>query len=197
MSLDPYRVLRVSPDAEDSVIAAAYRALARRYHPDLAGDASARSMIEINAAWEILRDPARRRAYDRQRSQNMPTGPAGAPAAPVYHPGAESYGPTRDAPHHEHPPAGRATAHPGPLPGGVGAAGPPPGRPFGSVLDFGRHIGWSIGEIARVDPGYLEWLEEKPQGRPYLGEIDRILRQIGYRPSEEPVPARKGWFSRR
>src|SRR5919204_81217 len=38
-------------------------------------------------------------------------------------------------------------------PNGVGAAGPPPGRPFGSILTFGRPIGWSLGEIARVDPG--------------------------------------------
>ena len=33
-----------------------------------------------------------------------------------------------------------------------GTAGPPPGRPSGSVLDFGRFKGWSLGEIARVDP---------------------------------------------
>ena len=32
---------------------------------------------------------------------------------------------------------------------GLGAAGPPPGRPSGSVLNFGRYSGWSLGEIAR------------------------------------------------
>ena len=49
-------------------------------------------------------------------------------------------------------------------PNGQGGAGPPPGNPQGTVLDFGRHIGWSIGEISRVDPGYLEWLDKQPQG---------------------------------
>ena len=60
---------------------------------------------------------------------------------------------------------------------GTGGAGPAPGRPSGSVLDFGRHIGWSMGEIARVDPGYLAWLSERREGRPYLDEIEAILAQ--------------------
>ena len=51
-------------------------------------------------------------------------------------------------------------------------AGRPVDRP-GSVLDFGRHLGWSIGEIARVDPGYLVWLEGRPEGKPY---VDRDRR---------------------
>ena len=64
---------------------------------------------------------------------------------------------------------------------GTGAAGPPPGRPSGSVLGFGRHLGWTIGEIARTDPGYLVWLEERRDGRPYVAEIDQTLRAVGYR----------------
>ena len=32
---------------------------------------------------------------------------------------------------------------------GFGAAGPPPGRPSGTVLNFGRYAGWSLGEVAR------------------------------------------------
>jgi hypothetical protein len=50
------------------------------------------------------------------------------------------------------------------------------------VLDFGRHRGWSIGEIARVDPGFLAWLEERREGVPYLAEIDAVLKRIGHRP---------------
>lgn len=69
---------------------------------------------------------------------------------------------------------------------GTGGAGPAPGRPSGSVLGFGRHLGWSIGEIARVDPGYLVWLEDHRQGRPYLDEIDRTLRAVGYRRETDP-----------
>jgi hypothetical protein len=51
------------------------------------------------------------------------------------------------------------------------------------VLSFGRHLGWSIGEIARRDPGYLEWLEDRREGRPYLDEIDETLVRVGYRPA--------------
>ena len=71
---------------------------------------------------------------------------------------------------------------------GTGGAGAPPGRPAGSVLGFGRHVGWSIGEIARVDPGYLVWLEERREGLPYVEEIDRTLRAIGYRRADTPPP---------
>jgi curved DNA-binding protein CbpA len=69
-------------------------------------------------------------------------------------------------------------------PDGTGAAGRPPGRPSGSVLDFGRHIGWSLGEIARVDAGYLVWLAERPEGARYRAEIDTILGRKGvHRPN--------------
>ena len=80
---------------------------------------------------------------------------------------------------------------------GTGGAGRPPGRPSGSVLDFGRHVGWSVGEIARVDPGYLVWLSERPEGSPYRAEIDGILGRSGMRPpvvSEETVPPWKRGF---
>jgi curved DNA-binding protein CbpA len=66
-------------------------------------------------------------------------------------------------------------------PDGTGAAGRPPGRPSGSVLDFGRHIGWSLGEVARVDTGYLYWLAERPEGVRYRAEIDAILGGLGLR----------------
>jgi hypothetical protein len=56
------------------------------------------------------------------------------------------------------------------------------------VLGFGRHTGWSIGEIARVDPGYLVWLEDHREGRPYLDEIDRTLRATGFRRPTDTRP---------
>src|SRR3982751_1201800 len=67
--LDPYKVLQVDREAEDEVIQAAYRRLARKYHPDLAGtpEAAAR-MASINAAWERIGDPASRAAHDRDRA---------------------------------------------------------------------------------------------------------------------------------
>jgi curved DNA-binding protein CbpA len=206
--IDPYAVLQVSADADQAVIAAAYRALARRHHPDVAADPDAGArMARINAAWTILRDPARRRAYDLGR----PNGANGAHAGggsgtgarhadarhgahharsdgmsgSVPRGGAPQGGPVPNGAAHgwqgRHGPNG---AHPTGWrkgPNGEGAAGPPPGPRSGSILAFGRHIGWSIGEIARYDPGYLEWLEQRPEGVRYREEIDRALRATGFR----------------
>jgi hypothetical protein len=54
-------------------------------------------------------------------------------------------------------------------------AGPPPGRPSGSVLTYGRYEGWSLGEIVRVDPTYLEWLRKAPGYRWLQSEVDGFL----------------------
>jgi hypothetical protein len=83
-------------------------------------------------------------------------------------------------------------------PEGLGAAGPPPGNPSGSVLNFGRYAGWSLGEIARRDVDYIEWLDRVPIGRLYRPEIDAILRRAGRRRSVEAESAdRRGLFRRR
>ena len=66
-----YEVLGVSPQAEDIVIRAAYRALAQRYHPDKSSDAkevAAVRMRAIQEAYEILSDPVSRVAYDASLS---------------------------------------------------------------------------------------------------------------------------------
>ncbi|MCL5959410.1 MAG: J domain-containing protein [Chloroflexi bacterium] len=57
----------MSPWAEPEVIQAAYRSLARKYHPDRNKAASSAEMQKINAAYEILSDPVKRRRYDRSR----------------------------------------------------------------------------------------------------------------------------------
>jgi hypothetical protein len=54
--MDPYAVLGIGPDASPAEVAAAYRRLAKRFHPDRAGDRGARRMAEINAAYDQLRD---------------------------------------------------------------------------------------------------------------------------------------------
>lgn len=59
-----YDTLKVSRDAPDEVIAAAYKALAKKFHPDVAPRAAAQ-MQAINAARDVLLDPAQRRSYDR------------------------------------------------------------------------------------------------------------------------------------
>jgi hypothetical protein len=60
------------------------------------------------------------------------------------------------------------------------------------VLPFGRHIGWSIGEVARIDPGYLAWLQPRREGEPYREEIGRYLAAQGATPTAaDPAPGRK------
>jgi hypothetical protein len=62
--MDPYEVLQVSPQASPEVIHAAYRALARGYHPDVNNGRESGHMRTLNAAYEMLRDPEMRTAYD-------------------------------------------------------------------------------------------------------------------------------------
>lgn len=67
---DYYMILGVLPDAEDIVIKAAYKALVQRYHPDrFKGDAAEaqRRTAELNEAYEVLSNPAKRADYDRER----------------------------------------------------------------------------------------------------------------------------------
>jgi len=80
-------------------------------------------------------------------------------------------------------------------PDGEGAAGPPPGPRMGTVLPFGRHIGWSIGEIARADPGYLVWLMDRREAAPYRAEIERVLGAMPNSPLRPPQtpPRQSRW----
>src|SRR5579863_8437881 len=72
---DAYKILQVDFEADVDVIQAAYRRLAQKHHPDRVEEPSAATaseardrMVAINAAWAILRDPARRIAYDKSRA---------------------------------------------------------------------------------------------------------------------------------
>ncbi len=196
---DPYKVLQVDSEAEDEVIQAAYRRLAQKYHPDVAGPDGADRMTAINAAWALLRDPAQRAALDRARSARERPSRAGA-SRPAAEPSAGSTSGTDRPPAAPSPPpppetvspdwtSGRSSQGGGYDPSrmrepeGLGAAGPPPGNPAGSVLNFGRFAGWSLGEIGRRDVEYLEWLDRMTIGRPYRDEIDAILRRAGRRTS--------------
>lgn len=74
--LDPYAILGVACDASAADIRAAYLDLVARYHPDrhqgnpLEGLATDK-MAEVNQAWEMLSDPDRRAAYDRDHPRGM------------------------------------------------------------------------------------------------------------------------------
>lgn len=84
-----YRILHVQPEAPAEIIKASYRALmsSLRAHPDLGGDTE--KAAQINAAYAVLSDPERRRAYDlslslpagRPRSAAAAGGPTADPAA--------------------------------------------------------------------------------------------------------------------
>jgi curved DNA-binding protein CbpA len=87
-SSDPYKILQVDPEAEDEVIQAAYRRLAQKYHPDrAAGSDAVERMVAINAAWELIGEPDRRRAYDlsvrhRQSATSVGGSVASSPGGP-------------------------------------------------------------------------------------------------------------------
>ena len=70
--LNLYEVLQVSTSACPEVVHAAYRALARSYHPDVnPGEEAARQMRQLNAAYHVLSDPERRARYDTVRIRPM------------------------------------------------------------------------------------------------------------------------------
>ena len=92
MSKSLYAVLNVAPDADPAVIEAAYKALIKKYHPDmLAGPAGGdlRRAAEINEAFQVLRDPDRRARYDqdeRARQDAFRRAAAAASGPVIYHP---------------------------------------------------------------------------------------------------------------
>ncbi len=249
---DPYKILQVDPEAEDEVIEAAYRRLARKYHPDVAsGPDSQERMVRINQAWEMLRDPIRRATVDRALARGAAQAASATAAEAQRRPAAGSHRAESHAPADARPaPTSRrqestpprsspAPDSAWPLPGmrdpsdeapsgpppetvsrdwtsgrsttgstydpatmrhaqGQGSAGPAPGNPSGSVLNFGRYAGWSLGEIGRADIEYLEWLDRMPIGRMYQQEIDGLLRRAGRRKSAAPDrTGRRGLFRRR
>eukprot|EP00439_Symbiodinium_sp_Y106_P071256 s694_g12.t1 len=64
---DPYKVLRVDKDADEETIRRSYKKLALKYHPDKnQGSETAQKRFQaISAAYDILRDPEKRKAYDK------------------------------------------------------------------------------------------------------------------------------------
>src|SRR5437773_1089003 len=76
---DPYEVLGVSRDADETAIKKAFRKLARELHPDVnAHDPDAEEKFkEAAEAYEILNDPERRATYDRYGHEGLRSGGMG------------------------------------------------------------------------------------------------------------------------
>jgi len=145
--IDAYHILQVAPHAEDFVLEAAYRVLARQYHPD-GVNPDATKMAEINRAYDLVRTTERRKRYDRL-SRTRPMGP-----------GRESLRPVMGEPWAQRVAAGSA---------------PPVSSQDGPTIDFGRYAGWSVKDLAKHDPDYLRWLSRHSSGVRYRNLISELL----------------------
>ena len=167
---DYYKVLQVDPEASLEVITAAYRTLAKRFHPetDLTGVHEIR-LAELNRAYGVLHDAAARQRYDLERADRLqPVGPGPEPiltpavvAPPRHHTSADGT-PDGDS-----------------MLSRTGASGGPPPVTSAEVsmsagelrLDFGRYAGWSLYDLAKQDPAYLRWLAATPPASASAGRL--------------------------
>src|SRR5690349_19825807 len=78
---DPFRILGLPSGATDAEIKRAYRALAKRYHPDSAGEAALPRFLAIQAAYDMLTTPDGRTRARAASTTRGPTGPTTGPTS--------------------------------------------------------------------------------------------------------------------
>jgi curved DNA-binding protein CbpA len=233
MPRNPFAVLGLPVDASTETIRMAWRRLARQHHPDVSvGDAThertaTRTMAEINAAYQELRDPARRRVHREAAVRAERAGTPGTPgrAAADSHPGATAEGtgsrpgsrpnsrpvtaridtsallwprnstlrplehsplpglPPRPRsvegrePPRASTPTGPAHRRPGPT---LQADLPSAAEAMETRLEFGKFAGRTLGEVAAVEPSYLEWIVRTIDRDPEISLAARVvLRYVG------------------
>jgi DnaJ-class molecular chaperone len=89
MAEDYYKTLEVSRNASQEEIDKAYRKLARKYHPDVNPDdkTAKKKFQQVQAAYDVLRDPQKREMYDRYGSSFETAGAGGPRGGPTWHAG--------------------------------------------------------------------------------------------------------------
>lgn len=72
MPFDPYQLLEVDDGASADEIRRSYRALARKYHPDVNKDPAAEGFFkELSLAYSVLSDPKKRELYDQHGEASL------------------------------------------------------------------------------------------------------------------------------
>jgi curved DNA-binding protein CbpA len=140
-----YKQLMLAEIADQEIISTVYRKLARRYHPDV--DPSPQAARRMA---EINDAYATLRDPEKRRKYDAWL-----------------------AARRDRRRSDRLVAQPGDL--SYGPAGTPTGPAQGSVVDFGRYQGWTLGQIKRRDPEFLEWLMRVPIGQRFRVEIGELL----------------------
>ena len=151
--------MQLHPSAVPELVESAYRTLARLHHPDHHGDepGAASTMADLNWAYATLREPSLRAAYDRTRV-----------AIPV----------EADDGDDSQPAVGSTSLSQRVAQAAEAAAERDGGSAANTILDFGRFAGMTLREIAKVEPGYLEWLRRHSSGLRYRHQIDQVLTAL-------------------
>jgi DnaJ domain len=208
---ESHAVLGLQPGASASAVKAAWRRLAREHHPDVVGNdpaaarAATKRMVEINAAYEHLRDALKAGGAPRpgtgDPSNRRPSGPPPPkPTRPVTarldmsdvlhqhnsttstrgrsgHPGGQPPIRSRAA---EMGPR-RASDPNGPLVRSRVHRFKPPVMPSleaakATEMPFGKFHGHTLGEIAAFEPSYVDWMATTIVRDPDLLAAARVLR---------------------